>query len=176
MHEWHWPNGAEFFEVAGWERPQWFKATRRSSSTTASHTRPNEWDARWWSPIINGEHLAMREHDGASSTWSAFALFDVVGPGALEAVQASRRSGRWTYPSGGSSTRRFCPRSVASRVDLTIMRLGDNVFRVVTGGALAACRDMKVASGDHLFAGGSRAIVDQTTAFTTIGLWGPSRP
>ena len=26
--------------------------------------RPHEWDARWWSPITNAEHLHMREHVG----------------------------------------------------------------------------------------------------------------
>ena len=44
--------------------------------------REHEWDSRWWSPIINAEHLAMRERAGIVDL-SAFAIFDVVGPGAL---------------------------------------------------------------------------------------------
>ena len=37
--------------------------TRRCSrsSAIASPAREAEWDARWWSPIINAEHLAMRD-------------------------------------------------------------------------------------------------------------------
>ena len=48
--------------------------------------RESEWDARWWSPIIHAEHLAMREHAGIFDL-SAFAIFDVQGPGALDALQ-----------------------------------------------------------------------------------------
>ena len=48
--------------------------------------REHEWDSRWWSPIINAEHLAMRERAGIFDL-SAFAIFDIVGPGAKDAVQ-----------------------------------------------------------------------------------------
>ena len=52
----------------------------------ARRCRANEWDARWWSPIINAEHLAMRERVGMVDL-SAFAIFDIAGPGALDYVQ-----------------------------------------------------------------------------------------
>jgi glycine cleavage system aminomethyltransferase T len=39
--------------------------------------RENEWDARWWSPIINAEHLAMRERAGIVDL-TAFSIFDVA--------------------------------------------------------------------------------------------------
>ena len=87
MHEWHVEHEGEFFEVAGWERPQWFRSNAPLVERYGVGTRPNEWDARWWSPIINAEHLAMRESAGIFDL-SAFAIFDVVGPGALDAVQA----------------------------------------------------------------------------------------
>src|SRR5262249_61337637 len=45
-----------------------------------------EWESRWWSPIINAEHLAMRD-SAALIDLSAFAVLDVAGPGALAAVQ-----------------------------------------------------------------------------------------
>ena len=48
--------------------------------------REAEWDSRWWSPIINAEHLAMRER-AAIFDLTAFCVFDIVGPGALESVQ-----------------------------------------------------------------------------------------
>jgi glycine cleavage system aminomethyltransferase T len=53
--------------------------------------------------------------------------------------------------------------------DLTIMRLADDVFRVVTGGAHGMA-DRKWFS-DRLEPGAS--IVDLTSAYTTIGIWGP---
>ncbi len=55
--------------------------------------------------------------------------------------------------------------------DLTVMRLGDERFRVVTGGAHGMA-DLKWFR-DHLPADGSAQIADLTSAFTTLGLWGP---
>ncbi len=167
MYEWHAEHGAEFFEVAGWERPQWFGSNASLVERYDVEARPNEWDARWWSPIINGEHLAMREAAGIFDL-SAFAIFDVVGPGALTAVQgvALRQMdvpvGRVVYTpvlTGGGGF----------KSDLTIMRLEDQVFRVVTGGA-HGMSDLKWFK-DHLPV--DAAIVDLTTAYTTIGIWGP---
>ena len=54
---------------------------------------------------------------------------------------------------------------------LTIMRLDDEVFRIVTGGAHGMA-DRKLFA-DQLPEDGSATLVDVTTAWTTIGLWGP---
>ena len=78
MHAQHEALGAVFYEAAGWERPQWFEANAPLVESTASRRAPHEWDARWWSPIINAEHLAMREHAGLFDL-SAFAIFDIGG-------------------------------------------------------------------------------------------------
>jgi glycine cleavage system aminomethyltransferase T/glycine/D-amino acid oxidase-like deaminating enzyme len=162
---------AVFVEGAGWERPNWYgsnaglldeygdKVTRREA----------EWESRWWSPIINAEHLAMRDR-AAMIDLSAFAIFDVTGPAALDVVQnvAMRQMdvpiGRVVYtplltPSGGF------------KQDLTIMRIADDVFRVVTGGAYGMSDKKWFA--DHLPDDGSAQIHDQTNAWTTLGLWGP---
>ena len=133
MHERERELGAVFYEVAGWERPHWYEANAPLVERYGVEPREAEWDARWWSPIINAEHLAMREHAGLFDL-SAFAVFDVQGPGALDALQQSVLAqmdvavGRVVYtpvlaPGGGF------------RSDLTIMRLGDEEFRIVTGGA-----------------------------------------
>jgi glycine cleavage system aminomethyltransferase T len=101
---------------------------------------------------------------------TAFAIFDVVGPGALDTVQrvAMRQMdvavGRVVYtpillPSGGF------------KADLTIMRLADDRFRVVTGGGWGMS-DLKWFS-DHLPPDGSAQVHDQTNSWTTLGLWGP---
>ena len=161
--------GAVFYEVAGWERPQWYESNAGLVSEYGVEPRAAEWDARWWSPIINAEHLAMRERAGIFDL-SAFCIFDVTGPGALDAVQgiAMRQCnvavGRVVYtpilsPAGGF------------KADLTIMRLAEDRFRVVTGGA-HGMGDIKWFR-DHLPADGSAQISDLTSAWTTIGLWGP---
>ena len=163
--------GAVFYEAAGWERPQWYEsnASLLDEYGDRVNRREAEWEARWWSPIINAEHLAMRDRAGYTDL-TAFAIFDVTGAGALEAVQrvAMRQMdvavGRVVYtpvltPSGGF------------KADLTIMRIDDDVFRVVTGGAWGMS-DLKWFK-DHLPADGSAQIHDQTNAWTTLGLWGP---
>ena len=77
--------GAVFFEAAGWERPQWYESNAPLLEEYGDRVgrREAEWDARWWSPIINAEHLAMRDRAGIFDL-SAFAIFDVSGPGALD--------------------------------------------------------------------------------------------
>lgn len=163
--------GAEFFEVGGWERPQWYESNRSLLAEFADQVgdRPHEWDARWWSPIIDAEHLAMRER-AAMIDLTAFAQFDVWGPGALEYIQnmtvaqMDRPVGRMIYtpvlaPCGGF------------RSDLTVARLGDEWFRIITGGADGA-RDHKWFS-DHVPADGSVSFTDVTSAICTVGLWGP---
>jgi len=162
---------AVFYEGAGWERPQWYESNAGLLEEYGDriNRREAEWDARWWSPIINAEHLAMRDRV-AMIDLSAFAIFDVTGPTALQTVQrvAMRQmnveAGRVVYtplltPGGGF------------KQDLTIMRLGDDTFRVVTGGAYGMS-DLKWFA-DHLPEDGSAQVHDQTNAWTTIGLWGP---
>ena len=51
------------------------------------------------------------------------------------------------------------------------MRLGPQQFRVVTGGA-TGMMDLKWFA-DHLPADGSAQLTDLTSAWTTLGLWGP---
>jgi len=161
--------GAFFFEAAGWERPFWYESNAPLLEEFGDRVtrRTAEWDTRWWSPIINAEHLAMRERAGLFDL-SAFTIFDIVGPGALASVQcAALRQmdvpvGRVVYTPVLSSEGGF-------KSDLTIMRIGDQHFRVVTGGA-AGMSDKKWFR-DRLVAGAELA--DLTSAMTTVGLWGP---
>ena len=111
----------------------------------------------------------MRDRAGIIDL-SAFAIFDVVGPGALDTVQHVCVSqcdvavGRVVYTPVLDERGGF-------RSDLTVMRLGHDRFRVVTGGAHGMV-DRKWFA-DHAPAGAVVTVVDQTSAYTTIGLWGP---
>ena len=163
--------GAVFYETAGWERPHYYAANEGLLERYSGQLmyREAEWEARWWSPIINAEHLAMRDACGLVDL-SAFAILDITGPGALAAVQALAVAqldvpvGRVVYTSLLDDRGGF-------KADLTIMRLGLQRFRVVTGGA-TGMTDLKWIR-DHLPADGSAAVADLTSAWTTLGLWGP---
>jgi glycine cleavage system aminomethyltransferase T/glycine/D-amino acid oxidase-like deaminating enzyme len=163
--------GAVFHEAVGWERPQWYESNAPLLEEFGDRVtrREAEWESRWWSPIVSAEHLALRERAGMVDL-TAFSIFDVSGPGALEAVQriAMRQMdvavGRVVYtpvltPSGGF------------KADLTIMRLAEDRFRVVTGGAYGMS-DLKWFA-DHLPADGSAQAEDLTSSYCTLGLWGP---
>ena len=164
--------GAVFHETAGWERPAWYEANAALLDKYEGQLmdRGSEWESRWWSPIINAEHLAMREAAGLFDL-SAFAILDVTGPGALAALQKVAVA-QMHVPNGRVVYTSFLDDAGGFRADLTIMRLGPRHFRVVTGGA-TGMMDLKWIT-DHLPADGSAAISDATSAWTTFGLWGPS--
>jgi glycine cleavage system aminomethyltransferase T/glycine/D-amino acid oxidase-like deaminating enzyme len=163
--------GAVFFEAAGWERPQWYESNAKLLDEYGDriNRREAEWDSRWWSPIINAEHLAMRDR-AAMFDLTAFAIFDITGPGALEGVQrVSMRQmdvaiGKVVYTPVLSPSGTF-------KSDLTVMRLGHDHFRVVTGGAHGMA-DLKWYA-DHLPEDGTAQVTDLTSAYCTLGVWGP---
>ncbi|HYI74118.1 MAG TPA: FAD-dependent oxidoreductase [Gaiellaceae bacterium] len=165
---------AVFFEAAGWERPQWYESNAPLLEEFGDRVgrREAEWDTRWWSPIINAEHLAMRERAGIFDL-SAFAIFDVLGPGALDVLQhISMR--QVDVPVGRVVYTPWLSQGGGFKSDLTIMRLGDETFRVVTGGAHGMAdrkwlRDHLPADG----AGPAAQVVDLTSAWCTLGIWGP---
>jgi glycine cleavage system aminomethyltransferase T/glycine/D-amino acid oxidase-like deaminating enzyme len=158
--------GAVFYEAAGWERPHWYESNARLVEEYGIEGREAEWESRWWSPIINAEHLAMRDR-AAMLDLTAFCVFDIVGPGALASVQ--RTCARQMDVAVGKVvyTPVLTPRG-GFRSDLTVMRMGDEHFRVVTGGAHGMA-DFKWFR-DHT---SDAQIFDLTSSWTTLGIWGP---
>jgi glycine cleavage system aminomethyltransferase T/glycine/D-amino acid oxidase-like deaminating enzyme len=162
---------AEFFEAAGWERPYWYGANEALLEEFGERVMPREaeWESRWWSPIINAEHLAMRDRAGMVDL-SAFVIFDITGPGAaayLERLCVNRidvAAGKTVYTP-------LLNTAGGILADLTVMRLAHDRFRVVTGGGMGM-RDKKLFT-DALPEDGSAQLFDATSSLTTIGLWGP---
>ena len=163
--------GAVFFETAGWERPFWYASNERLLAGYGDRVMPRaaEWESRWWSPIINAEHLALRERAGMVDL-SAFAIFDISGPAACDALQRICVN-QVDVPVGRVVYTPLLNEAGGIVADLTIMRLGRDLFRVVTGGG-GGMRDRKWFS-DHLPADGSAQLHDATSAWCTLGLWGP---
>jgi glycine cleavage system aminomethyltransferase T/glycine/D-amino acid oxidase-like deaminating enzyme len=164
--------GAVFFQTAGWERPFWYESNASLLERYGDAVMPREaeWESRWWSPVINAEHLAMRE-SCALVDLSAFCIFDVTGPGSLDALQHLAVAqldvgpGKVVYTS-------FLDARGGFLADLTIMRLAGDHFRVVTGGAHGMADRQWITA--HLPANGSAQLTDLTSSWTTIGLWGPN--
>ena len=163
--------GAVFFETAGWERPFWYASNESLLDRYKERVMPrtNEWESRWWSPIINAEHLAMRDGCGLVDL-SAFVVLDLTGPGALAALQRLAVA-QMDVPVGRVIYTSLLDERGGFVSDLTVMRLGPQQFRVVTGGATGMADKKWIR--DHLPEDGSAQVADLTSSWTTFGLWGP---
>src|SRR5580700_9918848 len=161
--------GAVFYETARWERPFWYASNEPLLEKYAGRLmeRPAEWESRWWSPVINAEHLAMRDGAGLVDL-SAFTILDVTGTGALRGLQ-NLAVAQLNVPVGRTVYTPFLNEKGGFVADLTVMRLGASHFRVVTGAADGG-RDAKWIS-DRL--PDDARLTDVSSAWATIGLWGP---
>ena len=161
--------GAVYFLAGGWERPHWYESNAPLVERYGVETRPHEWDARWWSPIINAEHLALKENVGMVDL-APFVVFEFSGPGTMAYLQGLTVNSV-DVAVGKSVYTPLLDVNGGFRSDLTMMRLGVNEYRVITG-AFDGPRD-EFWFRKHLPADGSVQFVDKTSAYATIGLWGP---
>ncbi len=162
-------------EVGGWERAYAYASneTKLSRYLAKVPVRENEWDQRHVPyPTANAEHLAMSDGVGMINL-SHFAIFDVVGPDAerlLETLSVAKVGG--DKPLGSVVYTNFLNPEGGVHADLTICRLEDKRFRVVTGGA-DGNRDW-VTVRNHRDDHGLDANIDSRThEVATLGLWGP---
>ena len=162
--------GAVFFESAGWERPQWFGANEPLLEELG---RPADarsgWEAREWSPIVPAEHRATRSRV-ALFDLTPFMKLEVTGPGAVGAMQrlaannVDRRPGRVTYTA-------MLDHAGGIKADLTVTRLAEDQFLVVTGGAMGL-HDLGWMR-KNLPDDGTVTVSDVSAAQCCIGVWGP---
>ncbi|HUG86590.1 MAG TPA: FAD-dependent oxidoreductase [Euzebya sp.] len=164
--------GAAFFDARGWERPQWYASNADLVDRYGVADREHEWDRRWWSPIINGEHLHLREKVGMVDL-TAFQTFEVSGPGVVGYIE-SMTVNKCDQPVGSSVYTPVLTPGGGFRSDLTILRLAHDRFRIITG-AFDGGRD-EYWFTVNLPADGSVQVVNRTSALCTIGLWGPDAP
>ena len=162
--------GARFVTGAGWERPQWFEANlERVGGVTHEWARRAGWAAREWSPIEGGEHLAVREAAGLFDL-TAYVKLRVQGPDALAFLERICANRIDKPVSSVVYTAMLTPRG-GIRCDLTVTRLDEDVFMVVTGGGsgmhdLAWLRS-QVRDGERV------RIYDSTSRSFVLGLFGP---
>lgn len=161
--------GAEYFDARGWERPHWYTSNADLVERYAVETREHEWDRRWWSPIITAEHLHMRDHV-AMIDLSAFQMFEVDGPGVVDYIERMTVN-KCDRPVGSSIYTPVLTPTGGFRSDLTVLRVGADRFRIVTG-AFDGGRD-EYWFRRNLPSDGSVRFTNLSSAVTTIGVWGP---
>jgi glycine cleavage system aminomethyltransferase T/glycine/D-amino acid oxidase-like deaminating enzyme len=158
---------ASFGEKGGWERANWFESNAAAGDAAL---RPHGWAGRFWSPAIGAECLATRDV-AALFDQSSFAKLEVSGPGAVAALgricanEVDRPVGAAVY------TQLLNPRG-GIEADLTVTRVAEDRFRVVTGTAFGV-RDLAWIRR-HLPGDGSAVAEDVTAARACLCLWGPA--
>lgn len=153
---------AVFGSKLGWERPNWFAPQGMEPHDVYSTGRQN-----WFAPV-GQEHTHVREKVGIFDQ-SSFAKYELTGPKAAEALEwicanrVARDVGRLTY------TQLLNTRG-GIEADLTVARLSDDHFYIVTGTGFRTHDLAWIA--DHLPATGC-TLTDVTEDWGTLSLMGP---
>ncbi|QYK39839.1 MAG: FAD-dependent oxidoreductase [Paracoccaceae bacterium] len=151
-----------FGSKLGWERPNWFAPEGVEARDIYSMGRQN-----WFAPV-GQEHAHVRAHAGLFDQ-SSFAKYELSGPRAAEALEwicanrVAREPGRLTY------TQLLNTRG-GIEADLTVARLSDDRFYIVTGTGFRTHDFGWIA--DHLPAEGV-TFEDVTEGWGTLSLMGP---
>jgi glycine cleavage system aminomethyltransferase T/glycine/D-amino acid oxidase-like deaminating enzyme len=162
-------------EVAGWERALAYISNREKLDKYIKEvpSRENEWDTRHVPyDVANAEHLAMSDSVGMINL-SHFPIMDIKGPDAermLEYLSVAKVGGN--TPEGKVIYTNFLDEDGGVHADLTISRLGNDSYRVVTGGA-DGNRDWVTLRNYRDDNGLNADINIRTHDIATLGLWGP---
>ncbi len=156
-------HNAVFGSKLGWERPNWFAPDGMPAKDIYSMGRQN------WFAHVGDEHRHVRENVGIFDQ-SSFAKYDISGPDAQRALDwicandVNKPVGRLIY------TQLLNTRG-GIEADLTVTRLGEEKFYVVTGTGFRI-HDLGWIA-DHIPEGLDVSIADITEHFGTLSLMGP---
>ena len=155
--------GACYGQKAGLERPNWFGRPGIPPVQTYG------WGRQPWFDAVREEHLGCRGRVAVFDQ-SGFGKLEVVGPdaaavlGRLCANDVDVEPGRVVYTAMLDDLGRF-------RSDLTVIRLDETRFRLVTGTAQRV-RDRSTLE-DEIRADERCAVVDVTAGYAVLGVTGP---
>jgi sarcosine dehydrogenase len=155
--------GAVFGEKLGWERPNWFAVQGEAPQDVPTFGRPN------WHDAVAREHRACREA-AALFDQSSFAKFMVVGRDA-EAALSWVAAADVTRPPGRLAYSQLLNAKGGIECDLTIARLAEDAYYVVTGTGFATHDFHWIRR--NLPAGLDAHLLDVTSAHAVLSLMGP---
>ncbi|MEU9156774.1 FAD-dependent oxidoreductase [Streptomyces sp. NPDC048417] len=158
-------HGAFFLEANGWERPQWYEANAPLVQGRSVAT-PNDWAARYWSPIVGAEAQVTRE-TVAMYDMTALKRLEVTGPGAADFLEGLV-TGKVAKSVGSVTYTLLLDHDGGIRSDITVARLARDLFQVGANGNL----DLDWFTR-HLPADGRVQVRDITPGTCCVGLWGP---
>jgi len=161
--------GAVFGEKFGWERVNYIQPGQPFRRAGADQ---REWG--WHKPPyfdrVGQEHLATRERVGLFDLTS-FGKIEVGGPGALKLLQRVTDADM-DRPVGSATYNQFLNTRGGVEADLTVTRLGEELFHVVTGSAFIG-NDLAWLRMHRQPEDGEMEIRDITMEWACLALWGP---
>jgi glycine cleavage system aminomethyltransferase T len=164
--------GAVFTEHAGWEVPRWYGANgalvARSGDRLMARA-DGSWEARWWSPIVNAEHLALRDGVALEDT-TAQGILEVAGSGAREWLNGLVVATLEVGVGAVVPTWLLAPNGAVGDEVTVIRRSTERLWLVAASARLL--RDRKWLT-DHLPDDDSLTLQDVSGAWCSIGIWGP---
>ncbi|HEY9523053.1 MAG TPA: FAD-dependent oxidoreductase, partial [Thermopolyspora sp.] len=168
--------GGYFLEMAGWERPHWFDANtphldelvRRDDGPSALGAGArDEWASRYWSPIAAAEARLTRERV-ALYDMTPLKRIEVSGPGAAGFLQFLTTN-NVAKPPGAVTYTLLLDDAGGVRSDLTVARLGEELFQVGANGNLDLEWFRRRARGWET----PVHVRDITGGTCCVGVWGP---
>ncbi len=156
-------SGACFGSKMGWERPNWFAPPGVEPKDVHTFERPN------WFEHVGEEHRAARE-SVALFDESSFAKFLVRGADAEQALSWIC-SNDVSHPPGRVVYTQMLNQRGGVECDLTVSRLADDTFYIVTGTGYAT-HDFDWI-GRNLPDGSNVELEDVTEEWAVLGLMGP---
>jgi 4-methylaminobutanoate oxidase (formaldehyde-forming) len=155
--------GAVYGSKNGWERPLWFAPAGVEPVDQLSFVDPG------WKRYAAEEHRAVREHAGLIDQ-SSFSKFELIGPGALEAIQYLVVS-NMDKPIGSVIYTQLCNPRGGIEADLTVTRLEKDRFYIVTGSGFGVHDSNWIRQ--NLPADGSATLIETTSARAVLNICGP---
>jgi sarcosine dehydrogenase len=155
--------GACFGEKLGWERPNWFAPKGITAVDDYSFERQN------WFEHAGNEHLATRS-SVALFDQTSFAKFLVTGKDSVEALN-------WicandiNRPAGSLIYTQMLNKRGGIECDLTVARIDENQFYIVTGTGYATHDFQWIRS--NIPDGLNAELIDVTSSKTVLSLMGP---
>lgn len=155
--------GAVYGSKNGWERPLWFAPDGVEPVDQLDFLDPG------WKKYAAEEHRAVRERV-ALIDQSSFSKFEIIGADALDALQQMAVS-NMDKPVGSVIYTQLCNGSGGVEADVTIIRLDQNRFYLVTGSGFGVHDSDWVRR--NLPENSSVHIVEVTSGYAVINIVGP---
>lgn len=163
--------GAVFGTKNGWERVNYFD-TAGGTRRAGADQRTWGWERAPYFELVGSEHQAARERV-ALFDMTSFGKMDVQGKDALAFLQ-TLADNDLDKPIGSLTYTQFLNARGGIESDLTVARLGETHFRIVTGTAFLASDLGWMQLNPQGFGNpAGLTIEDVTEHYACLGLWGP---